>query len=125
MDRGTNLVIQVSSQQVDAEGLIRTGPRAGIGVTLVPLGAMQNEVAGSRVTDADGRVSFAMVCRTSGDSSVRVVLATGEESLVEPLPCAPPTVPPPNGPNANGQEPPSEPGAGGQPAPVPAATTVP
>lgn len=131
VDRGTNLVIQVSSQQVDAEGLIRTGPRAGIGVTLVPLGAMQNEVAESRVTDTDGRVSFPMVCRTTGSSSVRVVLATGEESLVEPLPCVPPptvpppTVPPPNGPNVDGQNPSSEPGAGGQPVPVPAATTVP
>lgn len=126
VDRGTNLVIQVSSQQVDAEGLIRTGPRAGIGVTLVPLGAMQDEVAGSLVTDTDGRVSFPMVCRTTGNSSVRVVLATGEESLVEPLPCAPPpTVPPPSGPDVGGQNPPSEPGAGGPPAPVPAAPTVP
>ncbi len=63
---------------------------------------MQSEVIESRLTDANGRVTYPMVCRTTGNSSVRVVLATGEESLIEPLPCAlppttttaPPTLPP-------------------------------
>lgn len=96
VDQFTNLVVQVGARRVDADGVVRTGPMSGIGVTLIPLGALQSTVAESRLTDTEGRVTYPMVCRTTGASSVRVVLATGEESVIEPLPCSlPPTTLPP------------------------------
>jgi hypothetical protein len=104
VDQATNLVVQVGAQRVDADGVVRTGPMSGIGVTVIPLGAMQPTVLESRLTDAAGRVTYPMVCRTTGSSSVRVVLATGEESVVEPQACSlapttlPPATPPPQAP---------------------------
>jgi hypothetical protein len=94
--RPANLVIQVGTRRVDEDGVIRTNPIAGIGVTLTPLGSLQTSVLESRLTDSAGRVTYPMVCRTAGAGSIRVALATGEETVIEHGKCAPPptTAPP-------------------------------
>ena len=92
--RSVNLVVQVAVKRVDPDGFVRVAPLAGIGVTLVPLGALQPLTVESPVTDADGRVSFRLTCTAAGSSQVRLQLATGEESNIAPQPCAPPPTPP-------------------------------
>jgi hypothetical protein len=126
LNEAVNLVIQVGARRVDADGVVRTGPLVGIGVTLEALGALQTPVVEARLTDDAGRVTFPMVCRTLGSTQVRVILATGEESVIEPTSaCAPPpttapptTIPPPT-------VAPPVPAPTAAPAPVPASTVAP
>jgi hypothetical protein len=94
--RPTTLSLSISTRQVDDTGRVGPRPVPGVLVRVVSIGSLQPQGEFERVTGDDGLVSFEVVCNAPGPSNLRIQLATGEETDVEPPACAPPpTTPPP------------------------------
>ncbi len=82
-----NLAVEVTTTSVGEEGRVSIVPLSGVGVTLVPLAALQPDAIEQRLTDDRGRVLFTLTCQTVGGAAVRVSLATGQEATIEPKGC--------------------------------------
>lgn len=82
-----NLAVEVTTATVGEEGRVSIVPLSGVGVTLVPLAALQPDAIEQRLTDERGRVMFTLTCQTVGGAAVRVSLATGQEATIEPKGC--------------------------------------
>ena len=87
-----NIVVQVSTRAVDAEGLISVVPLSGVGVTVMPLGVLVPTEVGERLTNAEGRATFTLRCDGSGAADLDVRLATGGQALLAPPPCSTPLI---------------------------------
>jgi hypothetical protein len=89
----TNLVVRVSSQVVDEDGVVRATPEAGVAVTL---GTGLGWIAESPIraqTSTEGSVTFTLVCRAPGPQPLMVTLPPRN---LAPAPApSPPTAQPP------------------------------
>jgi hypothetical protein len=85
----TNLLVRISSQIVDEDGVVRATPEAGVAVTLGTGLGWTAESPVSAVTTTAGSVTFTLVCRSPGPQPLMV------------------TLPPPNAPPAPGTTTPS------------------
>ncbi len=88
--RRVNLAVQVAARTVDEKGLVAVRGVTETEVRLVPLGGLQPLDDAPRLTDADGRVVWELVCRQAGPTPLLVILATGEETKIEPPDCVRP-----------------------------------
>ncbi len=118
--RPSTLVIRISVKRVDPDGVVRFAPLEGVGVRVVAQQALQPNGVNEKVTDGKGLVSFSMLCSVAGYAGINVLLATGEETKIEPRQCTvpattappeadPPTTVPPTGPDGSTLFPPAPP----------------
>lgn len=96
----TNVLVRLSSQIVDDDGMVRASPRPSVVVTL---GVGAGWVASSPVqaaTDAAGAATFTLVCRSPGVQPLMVTVpaTTSATTPMTPIPTAPGSVIPDQGP---------------------------
>lgn len=82
-----NIVIQVSRQEVGTDGVLRQVPVPAVGVTVTPLGLLQNDIVQETLTDQRGRVLVPLRCLGEGGAELQVALATGESAQISPPSC--------------------------------------
>ncbi len=87
LNEPANIVVQVSRQDVGADGVLRQVPVPSVGVTVTPLGLLQTDLIQETLTNERGRVQFAMRCLGVGGSDLQVALATGESAQISPPSC--------------------------------------
>lgn len=82
------LVVQVTTQVVDAKGIVRAQPARGASVQLTSGGAWATADPNPAVTGADGTASWQVVCGQAGSQPLSVVVdGTNAQSPAVP-PCA-------------------------------------
>ncbi|MFP5376485.1 MAG: carboxypeptidase-like regulatory domain-containing protein, partial [Acidimicrobiia bacterium] len=91
------LVVQVSNHSVDAEGVVRATPVAGVPVEVAAVGAWAVSEPAETVTDPAGEARWEVVCRAVGAQPLRLVVNGVEPfeialpaCLEPPAPAAPP-----------------------------------
>lgn len=72
--RRTNLLVRVSSQIVDDDGVVRATPRAGVTVVLATGAEWDAESPVRASTGDSGEVTFTLVCRSPGAQPLMVTL---------------------------------------------------
>ena len=87
LNEPANIVVQVSRQDVGADGVLRQVPVPSVGVTVTPLGLLQTDLIQETLTNERGRVQFALRCLGVGGSDLQVALATGESAQISPPSC--------------------------------------
>jgi hypothetical protein len=85
-----NLLVQVSEQAVDAQGVVRGTPVAGARVELFGAGDWQLRSDNPQTTDGSGRVQFTLVCQRAGEQPLSVVVGDTQTFPLEVPPCAVP-----------------------------------
>ncbi len=89
----TNVVVRVAERAVDAEGIVRPVPRAGIVVALGAASGWEAESPLSAPTDDTGRATFTMVCSAPGSHGLVATIAPDQIVPLSPTECVePPTV---------------------------------
>ena len=90
----TNLVLQLSSRSVDAEGVVQGAPMVGATVELAGGASWGVGLPNPTVTDGTGRARWELICRGAGVQPLRLTV-NGTESYQLALPaCAEPPPPP-------------------------------
>lgn len=101
----SNLAVRLSSRTVDANGVVRIVPQAGVSVGLGTGAAWALETPALAATDADGNATFTLVCRAQGPQPLVVTLSPSEVFPVAVPECAVPappgTTPEPGGANTS------------------------
>lgn len=117
-----NLLVRISSQIVDDEGVVRATPQSGVAVTLGTGSGWTAEPPVEANTDVDGSVTFTLVCRAAGPQALMVTLP----GTVAPPPGSPPPGSPPPPPQVFSLNPPEcvTPPPPSVPAPPEAAPTT-
>jgi hypothetical protein len=88
------LAVQVTTQVVDAKGIVRAQPAPGASVQLAAGGTWATADPNPAVTGADGTASWQMVCGQAGPQPLTVVVnATDNFPLTLPPCAAPPSSP--------------------------------
>jgi hypothetical protein len=83
-----NLKVRVVVRQVDAQGIVRTIPQAGISVTLTGTGSWSVATSNPAFTDASGEASFEVQCGATGTQPLSATLGTGESQPLDLPACA-------------------------------------
>lgn len=73
-----NLNVRVTSNQVDAQGMVRQTPLAGLVVTLSGTGSWSVLSGNPAVTGSDGVAPFVLTCGAAGDQPLSAFLSNGE-----------------------------------------------
>ena len=90
----TNMVLQLSSRSVDAEGVVQGVPMVGVAVEVAGGASWGVGLPNPTVTDATGRARWELICRGAGVQPLRLTV-NGTESYQLALPaCAEPPPPP-------------------------------
>ncbi len=93
----TNVLVRVSSQVVDEEGVVRATPEAGVAVSLGIGAGWEAESPTQAETSTDGSVTFTLVCRSPGPKALMATLLAPNPSSPNPQlpdpPASPPTTP--------------------------------
>lgn len=90
-----NLLVRVSSQIVDDDGVVRATPQAGVGVTVTTGNGWTAASPVQVATDTAGAVTFTLVCRSPGVQPLMVTLPpTTSPVPVAPAPTTPGSQPP-------------------------------
>lgn len=99
VDEPANVVVQVSTRTVDAEGIVRDTPVPDAEVELFATGQWAVEGRNSTLTDSGGRASWLVRCRAEGRQPLTVVIGSSTSAPLDVPPCAaappPPTAPEP------------------------------
>ena len=90
----TNVLVRVTDRTVDAQGVVRAVPRAGVGVSAALGPGWASEAPPIGVTDEAGTVTFALVCRAPGRHGLVVTLAPDQIVPLDPPECVIPAPPP-------------------------------
>lgn len=88
----TNVLVRVSSQVVDEEGVVRATPEAGVAVSLGIGVGWEAESPTQAETSTDGSVTFTLVCRSPGPKALMATLFAPNPPPPDP-PASPPTTP--------------------------------
>ena len=83
-----NLLVQVSDQSVDAQGIVRGAPVAEARVELFGAGDWRLRSANPVVTDGNGRAVFTLECQRAGEQPLSVVVGDSQTYPLEIPPCA-------------------------------------
>ena len=87
------LVVQLTELSVDANGIVRSVPIAGVGLELFGPGEWSVLTANPVVTGGDGRARWELRCGEEGEQPLSVVLADGQSFPIDTPPCT--TIPEP------------------------------
>lgn len=126
-----NLLVRISSQIVDDEGVVRATPQSGVAVALGTGSGWTSQSPAEVSTDIDGSVTFTLICRTPGAQPLMVTLPgmAPPAPELQPPDTQPPDAPPPaaqvfslNPPDCVTPSPPSVPPP---PQTVPSASSLP
>ena len=96
-----NLVVQVTTQQVDPKGIVRGAPIVGASVLLAGSANWTVNGPNSELTDGSGRVTFQVVCNAEGSQPLQAVVGGAQTFPLDIAGCALPppttttTLPPP------------------------------
>lgn len=90
--RRTSVVVRVSSQVVNDDGVVQVAPRPGVALALSAGGSWVLEGTGQGVSDAAGTVTFVLECAAPGPQPLTVTIPPGEVFPLAPPDCV---VPPP------------------------------
>ena len=90
IDQPTNLVVQVTNPQVDADGILSAPPVAGTPVTLVQGGNWQVTNGNPEVTNGSGQATFQIQCTTVGTDPLSAQVAGNPPVSLQMPPCAAP-----------------------------------
>lgn len=94
----TALAVRLSTQVVDADGVVRVAPRPGLLVALSAGGRWNLEGNGLATTDAAGGATFTLTCEAPGAHPLTVTVSPAEMFPLAPPECVvppPPSLPPP------------------------------
>jgi len=91
-----SVLVLVTKQQVDDNGVVQTGPVSGIAVDLAVDGGLDRTGKSPLKTAADGLVSWTVTCNDAGSRSVTATTKDGAGSLQ--FGCQASGTPPPTGP---------------------------
>lgn len=89
----TSVLVRVVDRTVDAEGVVRSVPRSGLGVSLAPGAGWSSESPLVSVTDQAGSATFILVCRAPGPHALVATLAPDRIVPLEPPECVAPLPP--------------------------------
>lgn len=89
-----NLVVAVSTASVDADGIVRSTPIPNLLVQLVAPNFLISYLS-PLPTDANGRVTWTVLCGSPGPSGMFVNLQSGGSQPIEVAACVEPPPPPP------------------------------
>lgn len=90
----TSVVVRVAERLVDAQGVVRSVPRAGAVVVLAASSGWEADSSLSATTDDSGQATFVLVCRVAGPQGLIVTLAPDQTFPLSPPECVEP--PPPS-----------------------------
>lgn len=82
-----NLVIEVTTQQVDAQGVVRATPLGGASVQLAGSGSWAIKGSATQVTEADGTARWQVVCGSAGKQPLFVVVNSASSFPLDVPPC--------------------------------------
>lgn len=87
------LVVLVTAREVDATGVVRANPVAGVRVELAGSG-WRLDSQNVTVTDSGGQARWQVRCRAEGQQTLSVVVNSQTPHSLDLPPCAPSTAPP-------------------------------
>jgi hypothetical protein len=96
-----NIVVQVTSASVGADGVIRSPPQAGAAVAISAAGEWAIDGAAQQATSASGQVSWQATCEAVGSQALSVTIDAGDPVALTVPACAPVPVTTTTGPPAN------------------------
>lgn len=94
VDEPVNVKVRVANRTVDAEGVVRDVPEAGVSVTLSGSGRWQVSSPNPSFTGSDGSIVFRMTCRSDGPQPLLATLADGSSYALAVAPCVDASAPP-------------------------------
>jgi len=89
LDGPLNITAVVTNVTVDADGVVRSAPAAGVSVALT-VGAGFEFNGGPTITNGQGRAAFQVRCVTVGASQAELIVNQAEAFTVPIRPCVPP-----------------------------------
>lgn len=91
VDEQVNLNVRVAERTVDADGIVRDAPLAGVSVAIGGSGRWESDSPNPSTTGGDGTATFLLTCEDEGDQPLFATLSGGDSHALTISACVDPT----------------------------------